>query len=482
MPTAERRPPTRRDPPLVLVVDNDRPVAEQYAFDLRRLGGFRTRRAFGGSQAIAILQRELVDCVILDLKMPGLNGFAVLGELQDRRIDVPVIVYTGFGNFDDCIRAVKLGAFSFIDKEKPMEHVVHRIHLALKQTDLRVQVDDLKERASEKWEMIGESDAMSDLHSSIDRLTNIPSPVLILGESGTGKELVARRLHNLSGRSKKPFVPINCGGVTEEMANSDLFGHKVGAFTGAATVRRGAFEQARSGTLFLDEIGEMSAGVQVRLLRIIDTGEMQRMGGERLIPVETRIIAATNRNLEAAVEDGKFREDLLYRLNVHVIRMPALRERPGDVRLLAEHFAAQARRLGKRPRPISAAAMSALERRRWERNNVRELKNTIERMIIASDDSELDLRHLPGDLGSAKGGRGTAGGAGASCRRVTAEGFWVEVPVDATKKKQEAAAETAIIRRALEANSWHTGRTAKSLGHNDHSALSRAMKRLGIVK
>ena len=462
---------------LVLIIDDVRPLAEQYAYDIERLGGFRTRVAPGGAEGLDFLTREVVDCVILDLEMPGLDGFDVLRAMEHREIDVPVIVYTGTGNFDRCVEAVRLGAFSFIDKAEPMERVVHEVRLALRQTDLRERLGELEERSPDASPLIGESRAMVSLHEQIGRLADIPSPVLVLGESGTGKELVARELHRRSRRRDEAFVAVNCGGISEGLVDSDLFGHDRGAFTGAVKARRGAFERASSGTLFLDEIGELPGPVQARLLRVLEGGEMVRVGGEQPITVGARIVAATHRDLDAEAAQGSFREDLLFRLNVHVVRVPPLRERSRDIDLLARHFAESlAARLGRAPRPVSEPALAELRTRRWERNNVRELRNTIERMIIATDGPRLGLEHVPADLGSLgmRSSEATAGVAGAG-----AGSPGPPIP-DAGFQEQKRAAERAIVLSALDANDWKIGRTARALELADHSSLIKIMNRLEI--
>ena len=458
---------------LVLIVDDVRPLAEQYAYDLERLGRFRTRVAGGGAEGLDVLAREVVDCVILDLEMPGLDGFDVLRAMEHQEIDVPVIVYTGTGSFDRCAEAVRLGAFGFIDKAEPMERVVHEVRLALRQSDLRERLGQLEEQTSGASPLIGESEAMLQLRTTIGRLARIPSPVLVLGESGTGKELVAGELHRLSPRRDEAFVPVNCGGFSEGLVDSDLFGHDRGAFTGAVKARRGAFERASAGTLFLDEIGELPGAVQARLLRVLEGGEVTRLGGEDSITVGARVVAATHRDLEAEVEKGSFRQDLLYRLNVHVLRVPPLRERPDDIPLLAAHFAATlAPGLGLAPRPLSDEAMAALRARRWGRNNVRELRNTIERMIIASDGPALDAGDLPPDLG----GRGEPDGVGG----IAAQSSGWRGQLSGTFREQKVAAETRIVRAALDANDWKISQTARSLGLADHSSLLKIMNRLGI--
>ena len=434
---------------MILIIDDVRPLAEQYAYDIRRLGGFRTRVAPGGEEGLEILAREVVDCVILDLEMPGLDGFDVLRAMEHRSIDVPVIVYTGTGSFDRCVEAVRLGAFSFIDKAEPMERVVHEVRLALRR--------------------------------AIDRVADIPSPVLILGESGTGKELVARELHRGSRRRDEAFVAVNCGGIAEGLVDSDLFGHDRGAFTGAVKARRGAFERATSGTLFLDEIGELPGGVQARLLRVLEGGEIIRLGAEDPITVGARIVAATHRELETEADAGKFRNDLLHRLNVHVIRVPPLRARPDDIPLLAAHFASTLpARLGRPPRPVTEAALAGLRARKWKRNNVRELRNTIERMIIASDAPVLDLPHLPPDLAGPGLRKAPPTPGQPSPEPPSREPPSPAAAPAASYQEQKRAAERAIVIAALEANEWVISRTARSLGLSDHSSLIKIMKRLGV--
>ena len=259
-------------------------------------------------------------------------------------------------------------------------------------------------------------------------------------------------------------MAVNCGGMAEGLVDSDLFGHDRGAFTGALKARRGAFERATSGTLFLDEIGELPAAVQARLLRVLEGGEITRLGGEDTITVGARIVAATHRDLDAEADKGAFRHDLLYRLNVHVIRVPPLRARPDDIPLLAAHFAAALPpQLGRSPRPLTDAALARLRARSWKRNNVRELRNTVERMIIASDDPTLDVAHLPPDLARPLPPAGAPPPA-----------------TPASYQEQKRDAERAIVVAALDANDWVIGRTARALGLSDHSSLIKIMKRVGV--
>src|SRR5437016_6246695 len=357
---------------LVLIVDDVPAVAQQYAYDLKRLGGHEALAARSGEEALEILSREPVDCVILDLEMPGLDGFEVLRAMERRAIKVPVIVYTGTGNFDRCIQAVRLGAHGFIDKAEPMERVVQEIAQALARRRLEQQVLELRRYLGQDTAPLGPSPAMPKLQrprALIARVAPIPSPVLIVGESGAGKELVARELHRLGGRPAGPFIALNSAALPHDLVESELFGHERGAFTGAVAVRKGAFEAASGGTLFLDEIGDLPPAAQAKLLRVLEQREVTRVGGTRAIAVDARVVAATHRQLEDEVKEQRFREDLFYRLNVHVLRVPPLRERRSDVPELAAHLlAATCARFGGRAKRLAADAIEALMSYDWSRN------------------------------------------------------------------------------------------------------------------
>jgi len=457
----------------VLIVDDVRPLAEQYAFDLKRLGGFKTLLASGGQEALEFLSRTVIDCVILDLEMPGMDGFDVLRALDHHGIDVPVIVYTGTGSFDRCVEAVRLGALGFVDKNEPMERVVQEVRLALGQARLQREVHGLEERLQEGSPLLGESDAMDRLRSQIVKLAAIESPVLILGESGTGKELVAKELHGNGPRREGPFVALNSGGLSQGLVDSDLFGHERGAFTGAVKARRGAFELADEGTLFLDEIGELPLGTQAKLLRVLEVGEVRRLGSEDVLRSTARVVAATHRDLDVMVAEGAFREDLLFRLNVHVIQVPPLRDRPEDIPLLVDTFVTSlSPRLGTKPRPVTDSAMSLLRGYRWARNNVRELRNVVERMIISTDGPVLDAQHVPQLTGS--GGAPPRGGSVSTAASVDA--------VMGSFKDRRASAEREIIVETLGRHGGKVGRAAQELGLADHASLLKIMRRLGIQR
>jgi two-component system nitrogen regulation response regulator NtrX len=444
---------------LVLIVEDVPALREQYAYDLARLGGHETREAAGVADALDLLAADTFDCVVLDLEMPGADGFELLERL--RRLDhpVPVIVYTGTGDYERCVRAVKLGAYGFVDKAEPMEKVLREIENAIERSGLRAEVRELRRRLDDDSPLVGDARAMDELRDVIARLAPIPSPVLVQGESGTGKELVARELHRL-GRASRPFRAVNCAALPAELVESELFGHERGAFTGADRARKGAFEAAGNGTLFLDEVGEMPPPVQAKLLRVLEEEAVVRVGGDREIAIGARIVAATNRDLDEEVAASRFREDLLFRLNVHVARVPPLRDRLSDVPLLVAHFlAVTARRFGQREKQATDEVVAILQRQEWRRNNVRELRNAVERMVIASDGERIEPSAVPPPPGAS----GVAAGSG-------------------TLRDLKADAERRIVLAALERNDWHVTRTAAELGLADHASLSKIMKRHGLRK
>jgi two-component system, NtrC family, nitrogen regulation response regulator NtrX len=447
---------------LVLVVDDVPALAEQYAYDLERLAGYEVITVSDGSKALDLLQTSAADCVILDLEMPGMNGFEVLRNLEKQGSEVPVIVYTGTGDYQRCIEAVRLGAYGFIDKAEPMERVVQEVETVLERKRLRDQVAALQRQLGAESSMIGSSAVLRSLRESIRRVAPVPSPVLILGESGSGKELVARDIHLGGADPSAPFVAINSAALPETLVESELFGHERGAFTGATSTRKGAFESAGRGTLFLDEVGELPLPVQAKLLRVLEERQVTRLGSTRSLPVEARVVAATNRDLETEVAAGRFRQDLYYRLNVHVLRVPPLRDRLSDVPDLAAHFVALVcDRFGLRKKKLSADALEILMGYDWSRNNVRELRNVIERMIIAADGDVLRAEHVPMDIQD-QSQVGAPASPGRSFQALRAE------------------AERQIILAALTRNDWHVTRTAHELGLADHASLLKIMRRLSL--
>ena len=448
----------------VLIVDDVAAMAEQYAYDLRRLASVDARVASSGDEALQLVATENVDCMILDLEMPGKDGFAVLRALKDRGADFPVIVYTGTGSFDRCVQAMRLGAYTFIDKADPVERVAREVETAIERRALIAEVTSLRRYAAEDTALRGSSAPMQKLKAAIARVAPIPSPILIIGESGSGKELVARDIHRLSGRTKEPFIAVNCAALPEQLVESELFGHERGAFTGAHATRKGAFESAGKGTLFLDEIGELPLPAQAKLLRVLEERVVVRLGATRGVDVPARVVTATHRNLDDDVKESRFRQDLLFRLNVHVLRVPPLRDRLSDLPELADHLtAAICEKFGARRKAIAPAAMELLARYDWARNNVRELRNVVERMVIDSDGDIIGPEHVPAELIGSGGERAAANEA-------------------RTFVERKAEAERQIVVEALERNEWHITKTAEELGLADHASLLKIMRRHGVSR
>jgi len=452
---------------LVLIVDDVPTMAEQYAYDLNRLRGYDTLIAQSGRTALESLTRDSVDCVILDLEMPGMDGFEVLRSIERLGLRVPVIVYTGTGDYDRCAQAIRLGAYSFIDKAEPMERVAQEVENAIERRRLTAEVTLLRRGFGLESPLVGTSPALAKLKEAIVRVAPVPSPVLIIGESGTGKELVARELHRLGPNPKGPFIALNSAALPHELVESELFGHERGAFTGATATRKGAFEAASGGTLFLDEIGDLPQAAQAKLLRVLEERKVTRIGANKTIEVNARVVAATHRDLDQELAEGRFREDLFYRLNVHVLRVPPLRDRLSDVPALLEHLvAATCERFGMKPKTIAPEAVEALMAYDWRRNNIRELRNVIERMIIASDGDELQLKAVPSEVR----------------QRTTHDARRTSSDERRTFEEQKQEAERQIIVQALERNEWHVTKTAKELGLSDHASLLKIMRRLGVQR
>ena len=450
----------------VLVVDDVPAMAQQYAYDLKRVGKYETMVASGGDEAFEILGREPIDCVVLDLEMPGSDGFDVLRRLQQRGIETPVIVYTGTGSYDRCIQAVRLGAYGFVDKAEPIERVVQEIESALSRGRMARELRSLQSRFDGETSLIGDSEPMRALRAAIARVAPIPSSVLIVGESGTGKELVARELHRLGPGPKTPLVPVNSAALPEQLVESELFGHERGAFTGADRLRRGAFETAGNGTLFLDEIGELPLPAQAKLLRVLEDRQVTRLGGNRSFASTARVVAATNRDLEKEVVTGRFRKDLYYRLNVHTLQVPPLRERLSDIPVLVDHLLRSiASHLRVRPKTVAPDALALLAAYDWRKNNVRELRNCLERMMIASDAAVIAASDVPPDIQGE-------------------ERDEVSDPASdpGSLKALKAQAERQIVLAALEKHGWQVTRTAEALGLADHSSLLKIMRRHGLSK
>jgi DNA-binding NtrC family response regulator len=440
----------------VLIVDDDQSTLASLSRAFR-LAGYEAVVCDHAARAIALLQQERFDIVFSDVVMPGKDGLAMLADLRELGVTTPVIMISGQATVDMAVRATRLGAADFLEKPISSDKLLLTVENTLRLARLEEENRQLRRRVG-RHELVWKSDVMQKVMAQVDRVAPSESRVCILGETGTGKELVARAIHERSPRRERPFVTVNCAAVPSELIESELFGHEKGAFTGAAARHLGKFEQAHGGTLFLDEIGDMPAAMQAKLLRLLQEGELERIGGERPIVVNTRVIVATHRDLDALVEKGSFREDLYHRVFVFPIVMPPLRERPGDVPALAEHFAALvAEQNSWKPRGFEPAALDELARYAWP-GNVRELRNVVERLLLLTDGA-VDADSVRSVLSSkhAKGPAHT--GSGTLANRVDA--FEREVVLSELAAHGHRVAETA---RALGLERSHLYKKCQQLG------------------
>ncbi|TXD38695.1 sigma-54-dependent Fis family transcriptional regulator [Lujinxingia vulgaris] len=386
----------------ILVVD-DEPHARRALVELLSDEGYEVSSAGDGFKALGILREWPCEVLLTDWRMPVMDGITLVKKAREEQPDLGCVVMTAFGSVESAVEAMKAGADDYLTKPLNFDAVSLVLSRAMERIEERRELTNLRARHAEQREqsrtkILGASPAVQSLIAMIDQVAGARATVMITGESGTGKELIARMLHEKSGRVDKPFVRLHCAALAESLLESELFGHEKGAFTGASARREGRFEEANGGTLFLDEIGEISPAIQVKLLRFLQQREFERVGGNKTISVDVRVVAATNRDLEAEVKAGRFREDLYFRLNVIHIEAPPLRARPGDVPLLARHFVAKyAQENGRSIEEVAPEVMSALERYEWP-GNVRELENVIERAVVLTDGKRLELRHLPPEL------------------------------------------------------------------------------------
>jgi two-component system response regulator HydG len=383
--------------PRIMIVDDERGMRELLQTDLR-LRNFEPRGFASAAEAYEVFAREDFDVVLTDLRMPGMDGLEFCRRLVSARPDMPVIVMTAFGNLESAIAAIRAGAYDFVTKPIEMELLEVILRRAVERRQLQQQIHSLREslvQAGRFDELLGQSPPMLKLYDQLAQIADSDAPVLIMGESGTGKELVAKALHRRSSRVEKPFVAVNCAALPDTLLESELFGHVKGAFTDARTDRRGLFLQAEGGTLFLDEIGEMPLGMQAKLLRALEEGRVRPVGGEKEIAFDARVLAATNRDLETAVEEGRFRNDLYFRIDVIQVALPPLRARGADALLLAQHFIEVcAARAKKQVQGLSEGVGEKLLSYAWP-GNVRELRNVIERAVALTRFDRLTLDDLP---------------------------------------------------------------------------------------
>ena len=449
--------------PTILIVD-DEPGVRTALSGVLRDEGYSVEAVSSGEECLERLTRGAVDLVVLDVWLPGMDGLATLARLRERQVDAQVVLISGHGNIESAVRAIKMGAFDFVEKPLTLEKTVKVIENALGKRRLEAENRALRARVDRPTEMIGESYGMARLREQVAMAAPTNGRVLIFGENGTGKELVARKIHEESRRAKGPFVEVNCAAIPEELIESELFGHIKGAFTGAVADRRGKFETATGGTIFLDEIADMSLKTQAKVLRVLQEQVVEAVGSTSRIRVDTRVLAATNKDLLTEIRAGRFREDLYFRLNVIPIFVPPLRDRREDIPLLAEHFMKGfAREHGKRPKTFDVSALGRLQVHAWP-GNVRELRNVVERLIIMAQGdliTDRDLAFLDAD------GLGPGAETGGD---------------DVMTRLHEARDrfEREYILRALASQHGNISRAADLLGV-ERSNLYRKMRAFGII-
>jgi two-component system nitrogen regulation response regulator NtrX len=449
--------------PTILIVD-DEPGVRTALTGVLRDEGYSVEAVSSGEDCLDRLTRAPVDLVILDVWLPGMDGLATLARLRERQVDTQVVLISGHGNIESAVRAIKMGAFDFVEKPLSLEKTVLVVRNALRQRRLEAENRALRARVDRTQTMVGESYAMRQLRDQVAMAAPTNGRVLIYGENGTGKELVARTIHALSRRRAAGFVEVNCAAIPEELIESELFGHVRGAFTGAVADRRGKFEVADGGTIFLDEIGDMSLKTQAKVLRILQEQTMEPVGGTSRIKIDARVLAATNKDLQTEIRAGNFREDLFFRLNVIPIFVPPLRERPEDIPLLADHFMAEfAREYGRRLKRFDSAATLVLERYPWP-GNVRELRNVIERLMIMVPGDSISA----GDLNFLDQTVAVPPGAA----RSTVEHLTLHEARDRFERD--------LILRTLAEQQGNMSRTAEALGV-ERSNLYRKMRTFGIA-
>ena len=449
--------------PTILIVD-DEPGVRSALGGVLRDEGYAVEAVGSGEECLERVTRGAVDLIMLDVWLPGTDGLATFARLRERQVDSQVVIISGHGNIESAVRAIKMGAFDFVEKPLSLDKTVLVVANALRQRTLEAENRALRARVDRQYTMVGESAAIRQVRDQIAMAAPTNGRVLIYGENGTGKELVARGIHMSSRRRSGQFVEVNCAAIPEELIESELFGHVRGAFTGAVADRRGKFEVADGGTIFLDEIGDMSLKTQAKVLRVLQEQVMEPVGGTNRIRVDVRVVAATNKDLQAEIKTGQFREDLYFRLNVIPIFVPPLRERQEDIPLLADHFMAEfAQEYGRRLKRLDSGASRTLQRYSWP-GNVRELRNVIERLMImvpgdaisTSDLSFLDVPLMPAAAASAGS------------------------PEKMTLHEARDQFERDLILKTLAEQQGNMSRTAEALGV-ERSNLYRKMKTFGIA-
>ena len=463
--------------PRILVVDDEAAIRDSLRMILE-YEDYEFVGASNGPDAITQVQRDRPDLLLLDIKMPGMDGMEVLRKIRAIDETLPIVMISGHGTTATAVEAIRSGAIDFLDKPLSSERVIVTVQNVLRQSELRSENRDLKIAMESKYEIVGDSPAVRGVLEAVRRAAPTNATVLLLGESGVGKELVARTVHRNSARAGQRFVQVNCAAIPEELIESELFGHEKGSFTGATEKQIGKFEQADRGTIFLDEVGDMSPKTQAKVLRVLQEQEVERLGSARTIKVDVRVIAATNKDLEQAIERGEFREDLYFRLNVIPIVVPPLRARPEDIPQLVQHFA---RRTGDehnlKPKRFDARAMEAMQRYRW-RGNIRELRNTVERLMIMTPGDVVRPEDLPAEIRS--GGQAPEAIPSLAEVAVTSgPGSATTVPSPGTLREFKDAAERAYLVQKLRENNWNISKTAELID-TPRSNLYKKLEQYGI--
>ena len=430
----------------ILIIDDEAAIRDALRMTLE-YQGYQVMVASTGEEGAALVEREAPDLVFLDIKMPGMDGLEVLQRITHLTDVTPVVVMSGHGTISTAVEATRLGAFDFIEKPLESERVLVLVRNAVDSRRLRTENRSLRKDQEKRHQIVGDSPGLSAVRAAIQKAAPTNATVLIWGESGVGKELVARAVHRESLRRDGPFVQVNCAASPDDLIESELFGHEKGSFTGATDRQIGKFEQADKGTIFLDEVGDMSLKTQAKVLRVLQEGELERLGSNRLLKVDVRVIAATNKDLEQEIDKGTFREDLFYRLNVVPIWVPPLRERREDIAVLVRHFAdVFSRENNFRRKTFTAAAMERLKQHGW-RGNIRELRNTVERLMIMSNADAIDVTDLR-----------LADAARVDQSAPTPDNGWMHAP---TLHEFKANSERAYLVAKLRENSWNISKTAE---------------------
>lgn len=448
----------------LLVVDDERGIRTAL-LQVFEYEGHEVRAAEDGQAGLALAEEFNPDVIFLDVKMPGMDGLDVLAQLRENDPSALVIMISGHGTIDTAVDATRRGAYDFLEKPLDTDRLLVTLRRALELRGLTQSMADLRSQIESRYEIVGTSYPVRQVLERIERVGPTDARVLISGENGTGKELAARAIHRLSSRADEPFVEVNCAAIPSELIESALFGHIKGSFTGAVADHAGKFEQADGGTLFLDEIGDMSRDAQAKVLRALEQGVVTRVGGNKQIEVDVRVIAATNKDLAHEIDEGTFREDLFYRLNVVPIHMPPLRERRDDIPMLVQHFAdLMTQRDGMSPRTFETAAIERLQALSWP-GNVRELRNTVERLLILASGESV----RPEDVDVLARGRAAGSGLGG------------ELLSSASFSDFKDGAERAFIQQKLRENDWNVAETARRIDM-PRSNLYKKIEKYGLVR